>query len=101
VQHTVVDADSDPPSGEVEPDRVLPPGKGEQAGGVDGPLAFDRGAVLVRCGADWWRLRRFPAIGEQVVQLGGAEPGRDGFEADTAEHQMDHGGVGPQAALLP
>jgi hypothetical protein len=45
MQDTVVDADRDPPSGEVEPDRVLPPCQGEQAGGVDGPLTLDRSAV--------------------------------------------------------
>lgn len=33
------------------------------------------------------------------MQLGGAEPGRDGFEADTAEGQVHHGGVGPQGDL--
>jgi hypothetical protein len=38
MQDAPVDADIDPLPGEVEPDRVLPSGQGEKAGGVDGPF---------------------------------------------------------------
>jgi hypothetical protein len=50
VQDTVVDADGCV-SGEVNADRKLPAGHGQQACGVDGPFDLDRRARLPTGGA--------------------------------------------------
>lgn len=87
--HPVLEADSDALPGEVEPGWVLPSGQGERAGGIDGAFDLDRGTGLGRAGADRRWPGRSAVVGQQLVQVGKRQPGRDGLEADPIQQQVD------------
>ncbi|MFF4879706.1 hypothetical protein [Micromonospora sp. NPDC000668] len=60
----------------------MPAGEADQAGGVDEPFDLARGAGLDGPGGDRWWSGRDGVVGEELVQVAGGEPGRDGLESD-------------------
>ncbi|MEU1397459.1 hypothetical protein ABZ403_15540 [Micromonospora zamorensis] len=90
----MVEAGGNPASRKVVADRVLPSGEGDEAVGGDEPVDLDRAAGLGRAGGDRRWSGRVAAIGEELPQVVGGEPGRDGLEAGAAQQQVDDGGVG-------
>jgi hypothetical protein len=99
VQDALVEAGGDASSGQVVADGVLASGEGDESGGVDEPVDLDRVPGCGRSGGDGWWSGASAAVGEQVSQVVDGEPGRDGLEAGVVEHEVDDGGVGPEADL--
>jgi len=97
VQHAAVEADGDAPAGEVVADGVLPAGEADQAGGVDETVDLDGSPWRDRAGGDRRRAGVAAAVGEEVAQVGGGEPGGHGLKPDAVDEQVNHGGVGPDA----
>ncbi|MFC0503350.1 hypothetical protein [Micromonospora costi] len=85
MQDAAVKTDGDAPAGQVVADGVLPAGEADQSGGVDETVDLDGGAGLYRAGGDRGRPGGAAAVGEEVAQVGGGEPGRDGLEAEAVE----------------
>ncbi|WP_181541864.1 hypothetical protein [Micromonospora noduli] len=64
----------------VGADGVLAVGEADQAGGVDEPFDFGRGAGLDgACGDRWWS-GVLAVAGEELPQVSGGESGWDGLD---------------------
>jgi hypothetical protein len=61
---------------------------------VDEPVDLDW--AVDGSGVQGWRSGWSSAVGEELVQVCGGEPGRHGFEPVAGAEQMDDGGVGPE-----